>query len=64
MNQSEIRCTDGCGASVPADKVNDGGWLFLEISRRYRCTKCGQMLAAINTPKADNEPRRDSEKRE
>ena len=48
-----IRCCDGCGASVPADKVNDGGWVRLEITGRYRCIACVRALDAINKPQPE-----------
>lgn len=51
-----IGCRDECGARVPADEVNNGGWDYLEIQRRYRCRKCSLRLAAINTPEVRNEP--------
>ena len=43
----QIRCSDGCGATVDLDKVHDGGYEYLQITNRYRCRACFNALEAI-----------------
>ena len=51
-----IGCRDECGARVPVDEVNNGGWDYLEIQRRYRCRKCAIKLQQINSREVQDEP--------
>jgi hypothetical protein len=41
-----IACADACGASLPEAEINQHGWQFLEIQRRYRCPACFRALRA------------------
>lgn len=45
---TDIRCRDGCGASVPAAGLDASGWERLPIQNRYRCVACWSALKDVN----------------
>ncbi len=45
-----IRCADACGRIVTAAGIEQVGWTFLAIARRWRCPACCRALAQANEP--------------
>lgn len=43
-----IGCRDECGARVPADEIQQKGWTFLMVQRRWRCPTCQRALDKAN----------------
>ena len=46
-------CSDACGNRVADDLVEQSGWTYLSIQRRYRCPACVRALAQVNAPQAE-----------
>lgn len=43
-----IGCRDGCGRRVGADVIEQSGWIYLEIQKRWRCPDCWRELEQAN----------------
>jgi hypothetical protein len=48
LDEDHITCTDSCGRKVLIDAVEQSGWSFLPITRRWRCPQCWRDLQAVN----------------
>lgn len=43
-----IGCRDECGQRVPAESIQQKGWTFLPVQRRWRCPTCQRALDKAN----------------
>lgn len=47
--EPDIRCVDGCGTTAMTEmEAQRAGWLAMQITRGYRCPKCGTQLSLAN----------------